>query len=65
MKLIGKDIVGKNVILECDDKNEVARAKRAYAKIGVALESYDKAIQAEAERLLLPDDDRPAPKYRF
>lgn len=64
-KLIGKDINGKSIIVECKDKNAVARAKREYAKAGIALESYDKAIQEEAERLLLPDDERPAPKYRF
>ena len=65
MKLIGKTISGNNVIVECEDKNAVSRAKRAYAKAGIALESYDKAVKEEAERLLLPDGERPAPKYRF
>lgn len=63
MKLIGKNIIGKTIIVECEDKKEMARKKRAYAKVGIALFSYDTAIKREAKRLIERPDD--APEFAF
>lgn len=57
IKLIGKDILNRNVIVECEDKNAVARTKRAYAKAGIALSSYDAYVKREAKRLLDPREN--------
>ncbi len=51
MKLIGFSIVGAPIIVECDDRNAVARAKRAYGKAGIVLRSYDRYARKEAKRL--------------
>jgi hypothetical protein len=62
-KLIGNNIVGQPVVVECEDQKAAAQAKRQYAKVGIALESLDKAIKEEADRLVNRPDDKP--KYRF
>jgi hypothetical protein len=62
-KLIGNNIIGQPVIVECEDEKAVAQAKRQYAKVGIALESYDNAIKEEAKRLVDHPEDKP--KYRF
>jgi hypothetical protein len=62
-KLIGKNIVGETVIVECEDRSAVMKAQHAYGKVGIALESLDKATKDEADRLVNRPDDKP--KYRF
>ncbi len=61
-KLIGNNIVEQAVIVEVEDRNAEARARHAYAKSGIALESLDKAIKEEADRLVNRPDDQP--KYK-
>lgn len=61
-KLIGKDIIGRSVVVECEEK-DIARVKRQYAKAGIGLRSYDAAIKREAKRLLEHSED--APEYSF
>lgn len=62
-KLIGKNIVGETVIVECENQREVFQAYRDYGKAGIALEGLDKAIKEEADRLVNRPDDKP--KHRF
>jgi len=62
-KLIGNNIIGQAVIVEVEDRSAEARARRAYAKAGIALEPLDKAIKEEADRLVNRPDDKP--KYKF
>ncbi len=63
IRLIGKDINGKTIIVKCEDQKAVARAKREYAKRGIALRSYDAAIKREANRLVNRPDEQP--EYKF
>lgn len=63
MKLIGKSIDGRTIVVEANDQKHAAQLKRTYAKIGVSLRSYDAAIRREAARLVNhPDRD---PEYKF
>ena len=63
IKLIGKDITGRTIIVEAEDEKAVAKYRRIYAKIGVHLESYDKAVKREAKRLVDQSDE--PPQYQF
>lgn len=58
IKLIAHDVLGKSIIIECDDLAAVARARRLYAKVGMCLTSYDRYIQKEARRLLIPQEGK-------
>ena len=51
-RLTGRDINGKRIVVEVQDKAEEARTKRAYAKVGIALEAEQSWIKKEAKRLI-------------
>ncbi len=62
-RLIGKDIRQTTVIVECAEKAEILPAIVQYGKVGIALKSYDEAIEREADRLLNRPSD--PPEYHF